>query len=106
MPQVYKSLSPGNQEVIFSEILKTHGISIRISIKSDGHPFQSRATCEVFSKETSSWNPLAAIHHGVMKTPHKLHYMTDGKGLDKAHFQADRNDLVNVASEILAVPFV
>jgi hypothetical protein len=101
MPVITKKVSKGQQDVVYTEIIKTHGTSIRIDIRSDSYNFQSHARCYVFSDESKKWNLLVETHYASMKTPHKLHYGAHSE----ANFKGDRNELVDQASELLGIPF-
>jgi hypothetical protein len=101
MPVISKKVCKGQQDVVYTEIIKTHGTSIRIDIRSDAYAFQSHARCHVFSDESKKWNLLVETHYAGMRTPHKLYVAP----FSEASFKADRIELVAQASELLGIPF-
>lgn len=94
-------IAPGGQSIHFTELLFGWDHRLRISIKSDSYRQQSYARMEVWSSAALTWNGVASIHHGSMRTRIGLSSLPGGSGLKALEFQADRDELIRLAGLVL-----
>ncbi len=98
---VQKEIAKGDQYMHYTEIVDIAGEKLKISIKSDAYESQTYARIKVFSPTEKTWNDLASIHYSKMQTPAKLVYKASHD--DPAHYQADRNALIDTACSVLGI---
>lgn len=94
-----RNVAIGRQDVTYTEVLRCGTHKLRVSINSNAYDFQSWARIDAFDPKALQWNLLASIPYALMKTPHGL-YVRRGAGAGE--FMEDRDQLVNLAVEILS----
>lgn len=90
--QIFKT----RQSACYREYLKIDGSLLKIEITSDTVDYQSSAKVYVFNLE---YKELFSIPYSMMKTKLGLFYE---KTLDYSYFSADRDELIDIATEILS----
>lgn len=94
---ISKSYTQGQQSHEYQEVLSIDDVKLRLFIKRDAYEFQSYAYIEAFSKADLKWNSIHSIPYQEIKM--KTSYVSPANA---ASFKADRDELVRVATELLA----
>ena len=94
-------ISAGSQSVNYQEVFTLDGHKLKIEVKSDSYRVQCYARIHVWGDVNKGWVPVHSVHHGSMETPEGLHHKPSKQGLEPHHFQADRNELLRVAREVV-----
>ena len=96
MKTLHSEIGKGRQGNKYTEYLKTAGKeNLRVVIYADSYDFQSCAKVELHAK--GEWSELADIHYSQMAVNYRASNSTE----KKAWYQADRDNLVELAEKIL-----
>ncbi len=102
---LHVSIGKSNQDVHYVEILSmpavetSHDHRLRVRIRSNAYKFQSHALIERWSGE--AWHEVYTLTPGTMQTREGLYLVEVADRERPPLFQADRDQLIARASEIL-----